>query len=126
MKLVKFRIAQEYFALPIETIQSIERVPAVRRVPTAPSHIVGIANLRGTVVTVIDMRERLGALLDAQGEDARLLVTKDAAYLVDEALDILEVDDADIEWRNIEGESARGVLQEHDHVVGILRPDVLL
>ncbi|MHB1629037.1 MAG: chemotaxis protein CheW [Bacilli bacterium] len=126
MKLVKFRIAKEYFALPIEAIQSIERVPSVRRVPAAPSHIVGIANLRGTVVTVIDMRERLGALLDAQGEDARLLVTKDAAYLVDEALDILEVDGADIEWRNIEGESARGVLQEHDHVVGVLRPEVLL
>ncbi len=125
MKLVKFRIAQEYFALPIEAIRSIERVPTVRRVPTAPSHILGITNLRGTVVTVIDMRQRLGAVLAPWGDDTRLLVTKDAAYVVDEALDILEVDEALIEWRNREGDSAHGVLQEHDHVVGVLRLDAL-
>ena len=126
MKLVKFRIAQEYFALPIEAIQSIERVPAIRRVPTAPAHIVGIANLRGSVVTVIDIRQQLGALPALLDDDSRLLIAKDAAYLVDEALDILEIAEADIEWRNVEGESVQGALQENGHVVGILRMDALV
>ncbi len=126
MKLVKFRIAQEYFALPIEAIQSIERVPAIRRVPTAPAHIVGIANLRGSVVAVIDIRQQLGALPAPLEDDSRLLIAKDAAYLVDEALDILEIAETDIEWRNVEGESVQGALQENGHVVGILRMDALV
>jgi len=126
MKLVKFRIAQEYFALPIEAIQSIERVPAIRRVPTAPAHIVGIANLRGSVVAVIDIRRQLGALPAPLEDDSRLLIAKDAAYLVDEALDIIEIAEADIEWRNVEGESVHGALQENGHVVGILRMDALV
>ena len=66
------------FAVPLGAIQEVERVPAIVGVPVAPVWISGIANLRGTILTIAD----LGALLGLQpwvlGPEARILVVRSA------------------------------------------------
>ena len=52
-------IAEQLFGLPIERVHDVFMVDRLTRVPLAPPEIAGILNLRGRVVTTIDMRRRL-------------------------------------------------------------------
>ena len=53
-------IADQLFGLPILEVQDVFTPDAVASVPLAPNDVAGVMNLRGRIVTAIDMRRRLG------------------------------------------------------------------
>jgi purine-binding chemotaxis protein CheW len=55
-----FGLAGEQFAIPILAVQEIRGWEKVSRTPHAPGHVLGVMNLRGAVVPVLDLRARLG------------------------------------------------------------------
>ncbi len=55
-----FEVASEVFAIPILAVQEIRGWEKVSRMPRTQNHILGVINLRGTVVPVLDVRTRLG------------------------------------------------------------------
>jgi purine-binding chemotaxis protein CheW len=68
---VIFRLEKDRYALPLSAIREVVAVPAkFSRVPRAPAHVRGIMNLRGRVVTVVE----LSALLHADGSPRELSV----------------------------------------------------
>jgi purine-binding chemotaxis protein CheW len=60
-ELVTFMIGGQLFGLPIARVQDVFKVARMTRVPLAAAEIAGVLNLRGRIVTVLDMRSRLGA-----------------------------------------------------------------
>ncbi|MGH6676848.1 MAG: chemotaxis protein CheW, partial [Xanthobacteraceae bacterium] len=62
---VTFTMAGQIFGLPIERVQEVFRPARITRVPLAGAQIAGVLNLRGRIVTAIDMRNRL----DLHGRD---------------------------------------------------------
>jgi purine-binding chemotaxis protein CheW len=56
LHLVTFRVGTELFGVPISAVQEIVRVPAIAHIPQSPDFVEGVINLRGRVITVIDMR----------------------------------------------------------------------
>jgi purine-binding chemotaxis protein CheW len=56
---VTARIGEQLFGLPIARVQDVFAPERMTRVPLAPPEIAGLLNLRGRIVTVIDMRRRL-------------------------------------------------------------------
>ncbi len=71
---VVFALAGEWYALPIAAVQEIIRVPEITRVPDAPSVVRGVANLRGRVLPVVDLRLRLGLPAVDFDASSRILV----------------------------------------------------
>jgi purine-binding chemotaxis protein CheW len=65
---VTFTLAGQIFGLPIERVQEVFRSSRITRVPLAGAQIAGVLNLRGRIVTAIDMRSCLD--LPARGEGA--------------------------------------------------------
>jgi purine-binding chemotaxis protein CheW len=61
-------VGGQLFGLPISRVQDVFAPDRLTRVPLAPLEIAGLLNLRGRIVTAIDMRRRLG--MDALAEDA--------------------------------------------------------
>ena len=57
---VTFATAGQIFGLPIARVQEVFRPAQITRVPLSGPHIAGVLNLRGRIVTVVDMRARLG------------------------------------------------------------------
>jgi purine-binding chemotaxis protein CheW len=55
-----FALAGEAFAIPILAVQEIRGWEAVARTPRSPDYVLGVMNLRGAVVPVLDLRVRLG------------------------------------------------------------------
>ena len=65
--LVSVQIGGQTFGVPVLEVQDVIAETAINRVPLAPPEIAGSLNLRGRIVTAIDMRRRLG--LPPQAED---------------------------------------------------------
>jgi purine-binding chemotaxis protein CheW len=90
---VTFELAGELYALPVARIQEIQRAGGITRVPHAPPPVRGIANLRGKVLVVVDLRQRLGLLPVAADERSRILVVssreRSLGLLVDAAHQVL-------------------------------------
>ena len=78
---VSFRLGQEGFALPLEQVREIATAGRVARVPLAPPAIRGLANLRGRVVTLIDVSFIFDRPLPpARRADARIALILSAPY----------------------------------------------
>jgi len=55
-----FALAGEQFAIPILAVQEIRGWEPISRTPRAPAYVLGVMNLRGAIVPILDLRSRLG------------------------------------------------------------------
>jgi purine-binding chemotaxis protein CheW len=100
-QIVRFTVSKESFGVDIGMVQEIVTVPEITRVPDTPDFIEGIINLRGKIVSVIDLRKRLK--LNGAGRDKknRILVTeldgRIIGLIVDEVSEVLRLNPDNIE-----------------------------
>lgn len=94
-KWVTFGIGQEVYGVPVLQAQEVLKVPEIAKVPGAPGHVLGIINLRGNVVTVLDMRRRLRLAERPLDDAARIIVVETgenvAGILVDRIEEVVEL-----------------------------------
>ncbi len=100
-KLVTFKINDQSFGIPILQVQDIVEPRMITPVPLAPSAIAGVMNLRGRIVTVINLRRCLG-LKDRSDTSRHMSITvefKGDLYtmLVDEIGDVCDLPQRDFE-----------------------------
>ena len=94
-------IGGQLFGLPIQRVQDVFMPERLTRVPLAPPEIAGVLNLRGRIVTLIDMRGRLG--LEKQTEEAVAMAIgvesggESYGLLIDSVGEVLKLDDAALE-----------------------------
>jgi purine-binding chemotaxis protein CheW len=73
-QLVTFLLKDEEFGFDIMSVQEIIRLPKMAKVPRSPAYVDGIANLRGVVLPIIDMRPRFGMDRTESTDRTRVLV----------------------------------------------------
>ncbi|MCE9607633.1 MAG: chemotaxis protein CheW [Planctomycetia bacterium] len=92
-----FYVDDLFLGIDVQQIQEVIRYQTMTRVPLAPAAISGLINLRGQIVTAIDLRRRLGAPLRQPDQPPMNVVVRDGenavSLLVDRIGDVLEVDD---------------------------------
>ncbi len=101
LHIVGFRVGRETYGVPITTLREIVRIPEITAVPDAPDYMEGVINLRGKIVSVIDLRKRLGERQAETGNRGRILVVEHKGRLcgliVDSASEVLKLLISDIE-----------------------------
>ncbi|HEV2113281.1 MAG TPA: chemotaxis protein CheW [Terriglobales bacterium] len=101
LHIVGFRIGRETFGVPINLVHEIVRVPDITAVPEAPDCIEGVINLRGKIVSVVDLRKRFGEKDIHANKKNRILVAevegKMVGLIVDAASEVLKVPPSEIE-----------------------------
>jgi chemotaxis signal transduction protein len=94
---VRFRVGEESFALPVEQVLEVAELGAVASVPGAPDCVLGVRNLRGQVLPVIDLAAVLGTRR-ANGPAAKLVIAEDAGrragLAIDQVTDVSELSGA--------------------------------
>jgi purine-binding chemotaxis protein CheW len=70
-----FSVEDRYLGVPVERVQEVLRPQPVTPVPLAHPHIAGLLNLRGRIVTALDLRARLGLPTRAEDAGATVIVT---------------------------------------------------
>ena len=99
---VAIRIGSQDFGVPVMQVRDVLRRQHLTPVPLAPRAIAGLLNLRGRIVTAIDLRTRLGLSPQAAGsETAHVVVVENSgelyALVVDSVGDVLPVDERQLE-----------------------------
>ncbi|MBS0295630.1 MAG: chemotaxis protein CheW [Proteobacteria bacterium] len=112
--LVSIKVGKQTFGVPVLKVQDVITQTTINRVPLAPPEVAGSLNLRGRIVTAIDMRRRLK--MAARDEDDRYMCVivehggELYALLVDDVGDVLWLSSADYEggpatlsphWRSV-------------------------
>ena len=69
-----FRMGHELYALPITNVREVVKHMAITRIPRAPDYMPGIINLRGGVITVVDLGMRFGLGAVANPAEAFIIV----------------------------------------------------
>lgn len=100
-KIVTFSLAGQMFGIDMKSLVEIREWEAPTPLPSVPAYIKGVTNLRGTVVPVVGLAERLGWDPSQLHSRSCILVVnigdKQAGFLVDEVADIVGVNGADIQ-----------------------------
>ena len=99
--IVGFRVGRETYGVPITALHEIVRVPEITVVPDAPDYLEGVINLRGKIVSVVDLRKRFGKPSAGIDRRSRILVVEHrgrlAGMIVDSASEVLKISESDIE-----------------------------
>ena len=100
-QLATFRLDGDLYGVEVAHVQEVLRSQGLTRVPLAPAAVAGLINLRGQVVTAIELRERLGRPPRPAGTDAVVIVVRlhgeAVSLLVDSIADVVDVDVRDFE-----------------------------
>lgn len=107
--IVGFRVGRETYGIPIQSLHEIVRVPEITAVPDAPDYLEGVINLRGKIVSVVDLRKRFGQPSTELDRRSRILVVEHrgrlAGMIVDSASEVLKIPESEVE-------PAPGMMQE--------------
>ncbi|MBD7976529.1 MULTISPECIES: chemotaxis protein CheW [Pseudomonas] len=98
---VTFRLDNESYGINVMQVQEVLRYSEIAPVPGAPSYVLGIINLRGNVVTVIDTRQRFGLDSADITDNSRIVIIEAdkqvVGILVDSVAEVVYLRQSEIE-----------------------------
>lgn len=113
---VTFRLDDETYGVNVMQVQEVLRYSEIAPVPGAPSYVLGIINLRGNVVTVIDTRQRFGLPSADVTDNTRIVIIEVdrqvVGILVDSVAEVVYLRQSEIENApNVGNEEAARFIQ---------------
>jgi purine-binding chemotaxis protein CheW len=99
--IVGFRVGAETFGVPITCVHEIVRVPEITNVPDSPEFVEGVINLRGKIVSVVDLRKRFGEKETTSHKKNRVIVVESdgklVGLIVDAASEVMKIPQSEVE-----------------------------
>ena len=135
LRWVTFFLSQEKYGINVMQVQEVLRVTEIAPVPGAPEYVLGIINLRGNVVTVIDTRQRFGLEPRELDDAARIVIVESndqvVGILVDSVAEVIDLQLSEIESApNVGTEDSsrfiQGVASQNDELLIIIDLNKLL
>jgi len=130
-----FFIDKVFCGLEVDKVQEVLRPQPITRVPLAPPIVRGLINLRGQIVTAIDLRQRLGMSPRTEHRESMNIVIRTeegiVSLLVDDIGDVIPVDDAAFEnvpdtLRGAHRELINGVCKLNDRLLLVLNTEQVM
>lgn len=98
---VVFELGNEEYGIDIHRVRTIEKVTNITRVPKTASYVKGVINLRGEIVPVIDLSEKINIDKKGETENTRIIIVHsediNVGLIVDSASKVIEINDDAIE-----------------------------
>jgi len=135
VELATFYVGDALCGMDILKVQEINKLMQMTKVPQAPDYVLGILNLRGQIVTILDLGKKLGLGETDISQDPRNIIVNSAGghvgLLVRKISDVVTADMekkelAPANMRGIQGEYFTGVYKTSDNLIGILNVDKVL
>ncbi|MDG2722401.1 chemotaxis protein CheW, partial [Vibrio sp. Vb0932] len=79
---VTFQLEEETYGINVMQVREVLRYTEIAPVPGAPDYVLGIINLRGNVVTVIDTRSRFGLMEGEVTDNTRIIVIESERQVI--------------------------------------------
>jgi purine-binding chemotaxis protein CheW len=129
-----FSLGEEKFAISVENVQEVVELEQVTKVPNAPEYMLGIINLRGKVLPLLDTRLKLGLKRTEITKKSRIMIldittdedkTLQVGALVDVAKEVIELTPADIQeapdFENYKTQAPiTGIVNDHGNITMVM------
>jgi len=135
VELATFYVGDALCGMDILKVQEINKLMQMTKVPQAPEYVLGILNLRGQIVTIIDLGKKLGLGETDISQDPRNIIVNSSGghvgLLVRKISDVVSADmekqeAAPANMRGIQGEYFTGVYKTDTNLIGILNVEKVL
>ncbi len=135
VELATFYVGDALCGMDILKVQEINKLMEMTKVPQSPDYVTGILNLRGQIVTVIDLGNKLGLTATDLNESSRNIIVNAAneyiGLLVSSISDVVAADMEKVEKPpanigGLQGTFFKGVFKTKDRLIGILDVDKVL
>ena len=135
VELASFYVGEALCGMDILKVQEINKLIEMTRVPQAPEYVLGILNLRGEIITIVDLGKKLGLkstemshktrniIVNSNGEHIGLMVEQ-ISDVVQARFERIEAPPANI--GGVQGKYFTGVLKTKDRLIGILDVEKVL
>lgn len=132
---VTFEVEGETYGINVMQVQEVLRVTEIAPVPGAPDYVLGIINLRGNVVGVLDSRKRFGLMPRDLTDQARIVITEingqRVGLLVDSVAEVVDVSRNEIDpspdvGSDISGQFIQGVVSREGGLLILIELGKLL
>ncbi|WP_051412260.1 chemotaxis protein CheW [Halonatronum saccharophilum] len=132
---IVFDIGDEKFGVRITEVYEIIRMKKITELPISSKYIAGIINLRGDIISVIDLRRRFGIEDLEETEDTRIIVVdfegQNVGLIVDAVSEVLHINEDDIDLPpksmvGIKGDYITGIIKIEEDIVILLELSNLL
>jgi purine-binding chemotaxis protein CheW len=129
VELASFFVGEALCGMDILKVQEINKLIEMTRVPQAPEYVLGILNLRGEIVTIIDLGKKLGLKSTEISEKTRNIIVNSngehIGLMVEQISDVVQAKFEKIEAPpanigGVQGKYFTGVLKTKDRLIGIL------
>lgn len=101
IKYIVFQLKEKEYAIPVNKVNSIEKVDHITRVPGVTSYVKGVINLRGVVTPIIDLRLRFDIEEVEYTDSSRVIIVAlddmEVGLIVDAANDVIDINVDSIE-----------------------------
>lgn len=127
MQVIVFNLGNEKFALETRFIHGIEKMMDFTRVPLSQSYITGLINLRGNIITVLDLKAYLH-INYVQKEENIIVVEigeEKIGFIVDNVYEVTEIENSMIENLRDNNEQIKGVIKFDDYIATLLNGEQL-
>ncbi len=129
LQLCSFQLADALFGLDTMLVQEIIKVPEITKVYQAPEEIIGIINLRGKIVTIIDLAIKLDLPTEVETNNRRIIIVESHnepfGLMVDSINDVIHINSDDLgpAPANVsitQGRFITGVFRDEEQLIAIL------
>lgn len=123
---VSFRLGSETYGIDVMQVREVLRGTDISPVPGAPTYVLGIINLRGNVVSIIDTRSRFGLPPKEMDDASRILILEAGdhvvGFLVDSVCEVAELRTSEVESApdTGSGDAARFIIGLSNRKEGLL------
>lgn len=133
LQVVVFTVGKEEYAVPVHRVESIIAGTDPTSVPGAGEHVKGVYNLRGRVISIIDLRSRLGIGERDEDTHARVLVVTAKGHTVgievDDVSEVFSVDPAELQPtppQLADNNMVNGILRFENRLVIVVDVDAII
>jgi len=129
LQLCSFKLADALFGLDTMLVQEIIKVPEITKVYQAPAEIIGIINLRGKIVTIIDLAIKLDLPTTVERKNRRIIIVESDSepfgLMVDHINDVIHIDGDELgaapaNVRISQGRFITGVFRDEEQLIAVL------
>lgn len=135
IQVVVFKLGQAEYGGDITRVQEIIRLPDVTALPNTADYILGIINLRGSIIPIIDLKKKFGFASAEKSDETRVIVVEigsnKVGLIVDEVSEVVsfpveEVVSADVVRFGIQGEHLLGVVRLDERLLILINLDKII
>ena len=121
VKMLTFSLDNVFYGVDVNQVREVKNFESATPVPYAPHYVIGVTNLRGEVIPVIDLRKRIGLNDKNEKENTIMMIVQDKhpiGVIVDSVIEVLT-----LQKKDIQKDPESLIIDRSDGVIGVAKHD---